>query len=142
MVTLQSYSPRGVVYTNFEHAQKLICIGEQLPAAVMISGMASLGGELISVVLDGAGREHEAAGGANGQNTEKAIRDAVDLVYRTQLPIIKASAARQLSDPQNLQRINADRRTKGLKETTTVTEDMIWVHEEWPARSFGTRCSD
>lgn len=135
MVTLQSYSPQGVVYTNFEHAQKLICIGEKLPAAVMISGMASLGGELISVVLERAGREHEAAGGADGPNTETAIREAIDLVYRTQLPVIKGSAARQLSQPINLQRINAERRAKGLVELTVVTEDMIAIHGD-PADPF------
>jgi hypothetical protein len=42
MVTLTNYTPRGPVITNFEHAEKLVPIGDVLPAAVMINGWVRL----------------------------------------------------------------------------------------------------
>jgi hypothetical protein len=135
MVTLTSYTPDGVVYTNFEHAEKLICLGEHLPAAVMISGMPSIAGELISVVIQRMARRHEAAGSADGPNTVQAVRDAVDPAYRTHLPQVKVSAAGLLSRPESLAKINVGRQASGLPDLAAITPDMIHIRDD-PADPF------
>jgi hypothetical protein len=48
MVTHTSTTPSGPVVTNFEHAEKLICLGKTLPAAAMFSGQAVLFDEFVT----------------------------------------------------------------------------------------------
>lgn len=136
MVTHRIETPTGPVVTNFEHAEKLICLGRDLPAAAMLSGQAVLIDEFVSVILKKAGLEAEAAGAADAVTVVGGIRNAVDLVYRTKVPLLKAAYATQWSTPEALAKINSERKTRGLPDIAAVTPNRVAIFGD-PANTTG-----
>jgi hypothetical protein len=137
MVTHRIETTSGPVVTNFEHAEKLVCLGRSLPAAAMLSGQAVLVDEFVSVILKKAGLEVESAGVTDAAALVAKVRDAVDVAYRAKVPLLKAAYAAQWSTPESLARINADRKARGLPDNlTVVTPDRVAIKGD-PANTNG-----
>lgn len=131
MVTLTSVTANGPVVTNFEHAEKLIPLGENLPVAVMISGSAGVAGDLISVELKSIGRTIErSAVTPTAETTLTAVRSGIHKFYNERIDAVIRSYAALWSTPENLAKVNVDRRNKGLEPITQVDPARVILQND------------
>lgn len=82
MLTHTVQTATGPIVTNFEHAEKLIALGQSLPAATMYSGQAVFVDESIAVVLKRVGRELDTVDTPDAKMISDKVKAAVDAVYR------------------------------------------------------------
>ena len=125
MVTHTSITANGSVVTNFEHAEKLICLGKALPAAAMFNGQATLLDEFVTIILKQAGHEAEKNGASTAKDVVDTVKQHIDTVYRSKIPDLKKLYAAQWSEPETLAKVNNDRKNKGLAPANKVEPNRV-----------------
>ena len=120
-------TPTGNIVTNFEHAEKLVPLGKDMPAAAMLNGNAVLIDEFVSVTIKRAGAHLERTGKAGTKEIIDSVKAAVNSLYNAKLAILKPLWAQQWSTPEALAKVNPDRRSRGLPDVTVVTPDRVAV---------------
>lgn len=131
MLTLTSFTPQGVITTNYEHAEKLIELGTMEPAGAMINGIGSIVDELVSQILKRASAEIDfGAVPANHDGVMDAVRRNVDSVYRSKIPVMKAMAAEAWSSPVGIAQVNGQRVSRGLDPVERVDPDRVALQND------------
>ena len=131
ILTLNAPGPAGLVTTTFATAEKLVALGGELPAAAMVNGQGSLGGEVLSVILrrasvalDSGAFAHDATG------VETAVQKTVDPCYAAALSQFKFDLAQQWSQPGWIENLNLGRANRGLTPVTQADPNRIRIVDD------------